>query len=69
MMQFLIALAVGAHVTAGEALFKMLEELGVDRHDVFKMAVLGAVLDHEDLDVYKRQTQSNSKRWIWAGWC
>ncbi len=49
--RFFVALAVGAHVAAGEALFKMLEELGVDRHHVFKVAVLGAVLDHEDLAV------------------
>ena len=29
----------------------MLEEGGVNGHDVFKVAVLGAVLDHEDLAV------------------
>ena len=42
---------VGAHVAAGEALFKMLEEGGVHGHDVFKVAVLGAILDHQDLAV------------------
>jgi hypothetical protein len=48
---FFVALAVGAHVAAGEALFKVLEEDRVDGHDVFKVAVLGAVLDHEDFAV------------------
>ena len=43
--------AVGADVAAGEALFKMLEEGGVDRHHVFEVAVLGAILHHEDLAV------------------
>ena len=47
----LVAFAVGAHVAAGEALFQVLEEGRVDRHDVFKVAVLGAVLDHQDLAV------------------
>ena len=42
---------MGADVAAREALFKMLEEGGVDGHDVFKVAVLGAVLDHQDLAV------------------
>ena len=49
--RFFVAFAVGADVAAGEALFEVLEELGVDGHDVFKVAVLGAVLDHEDLAV------------------
>ena len=44
-------LPVGADVAAGEALFKMLEEGGVDGHHVFEVAVLGAVLDHQDLAV------------------
>jgi len=42
---------MGADVAAGEALFEMLEEGGVDGHHVFKVAVLGAILDHEDLAV------------------
>ena len=50
-VQLLVALAVGADVAAGEALFEVLEEGGVDRHHVFKVAVLGAVLDHQDLAV------------------
>ncbi len=50
-VQLLIALAVGAHVAAGEALFKVLEEDRIDGHDVFEVAVLGAVLDHEDFAV------------------
>jgi hypothetical protein len=50
-VQLLVALAVGADVAAGEALFKMLEEGGVDGHHVFEMAVLGAVLHHEDFAV------------------
>ena len=50
-VQLLVALAVGADVAAGEALFKMLEEGRIDRHHVFKVAVLGAVLHHQDLAV------------------
>ena len=42
---------MGADVAAGEALFEVLEEGGVDGHHVFKVAVLGAVLDHQDLAV------------------
>ena len=42
---------VRAHVAAGEALFEMLEEGRVHRHHVFEVAVLGAVLDHQDLAV------------------
>jgi len=51
MVEVLVALAVGAHVAAGEGLFKVLEEGRIDRHHVFKMAVLGAVLDHQDFAV------------------
>ena len=50
-VQVLVAFAVGLDVAAGEALFEMLEEGGVDRHHVFKVAVLGAVLDHQNLAV------------------
>ena len=43
--------AMRADVAAGEALFKVLEEGRVDGHHVFKVAVLGAVLHHQDLAV------------------
>jgi hypothetical protein len=49
--RFLSPFAVGAHIATGEALFEVLEEGGVNGHDVFKVAVLGAVLDHQDLAV------------------
>ena len=42
---------VRADVAAGEALFEVLEERRVDRHHVFEMAVLRAVLHHQDLAV------------------
>ena len=42
---------VGADVAAGEDLFQVPEEGGVHGHDVFEVAVLGAVLHHEDLAV------------------
>ena len=42
---------MGADVAAGEALFEVLEEGRIDGHHVFKVAVLGAVLDHQDLAV------------------
>ena len=42
---------VGADVAAGEDFFEVLEEGGVHGHDVFKVAVGGAVLHHEDLAV------------------
>ena len=38
-------------VAAREHLLEVLEEVGVHRHDVFEMAVGGAVLDHQDLAV------------------
>ena len=50
-VEVLVAVAVGAHVAAGEALFKVLEEGRIDRHHVFKVAVLGAVLHHQDFAV------------------
>jgi len=46
-----LLIVVGTHVAAWETFFQMLEEGGVDGHDVFKVAVLGAILDHEDLAV------------------
>ena len=51
MWSLLVGLAVRADVAAGEALFKMLEEGGIDGHHVFEVAVLGAVLHHQDLAV------------------
>ena len=36
---------------AGEAVFKVLEEGGVDGHDVFEVAVDRAILHHQDLAV------------------
>jgi hypothetical protein len=46
-----LLVVVGADVAARKALFQVLEEGGVDGHHVFKVAVLGAVLDHQDLAV------------------
>jgi len=46
-----LLVVMGADVAAGEALFEVLEEGGVDRHHIFKVAVLGAVFDHQDLAV------------------
>src|SRR5580658_9067290 len=42
---------VGSDVAAGENIFEMLGEFGIDRHHVFEVAVLRAVLDHQDLAV------------------
>src|SRR5258708_27273020 len=39
------------NVAAWENVFQMLEEGRVHRHQVFKMAMLGAVLHHQDLAV------------------
>src|SRR6516165_952907 len=50
-VQILIAGPVCANVAAREALFKVLEEGRVDGHDVFEVAVLGAILDHENLAI------------------
>ena len=44
-----LLVVVGADVAAGEDFFQVLEEGGVDRHHVFKVAVLGAILHHQDL--------------------
>ena len=48
-MQLLVV--VGADVAAGENVFQVLRELGVNRHHIFKVAVLGAVFDHQNLAV------------------
>ena len=50
-VQVLVTVAVGADIASRETLFQVLEELGVDGHHVFKVAVLGTVLDHQDLAV------------------
>ena len=49
MMQMLIV--VRHDVAPGKDVFEMLRELGVDRHHVFEMAVLGAILQHQDAAV------------------
>ncbi len=42
---------VGADIAAREDLFKMLEEGGIDRHDVFEVTMDRAVLHHQDLAI------------------
>jgi len=49
MMQLLVI--VGADIAARKNLFQVLEEVGVDGHHVFKVAVLRTVLHHQDLAV------------------
>src|ERR1039458_10065506 len=49
MMQMFVA--VGLDVAAGKTLFQVLSEFRVNRHQVFEVPVLGAVLDHPDLAV------------------
>ena len=49
MMQLLVV--VGGDVAAGENVFEVLGEFGVDRHHVFEVAVDGAVFHHQDLAV------------------
>ena len=46
-----LLVGVRAHVGAGERLFEVLEERRVDRHDVLEVAVLRAILHHQDLAV------------------
>ena len=46
-----IFIVVGADVAARENSSEVLEERGVDRHHVFKVAVNGAILHHQDLAV------------------
>ncbi len=46
-----LVVVVGANVAAGENFFKVLEERRVDGHDVLKVAVLRAILHHEDFAV------------------
>jgi len=42
---------MGTDVAAGENIFEVLREFGVNRHQVFEVPVLGAVLDHPDFAV------------------
>ena len=46
-----LLVVVRADVAAGEHLFEVLEERGVDRHHVLEVAVNGAILHHQDLPV------------------
>ena len=46
-----LLVVVGADVAAGEDLFQVLEERGVDGHHVFEVAVDRAILHHQDLAV------------------
>ena len=42
---------VGADIAAREDFFEMLEKIGIHGHHVLKVAMLGAILHHEDLAV------------------
>src|ERR1700738_4908390 len=42
---------MGGDVAAGKNIFKMLRELRINRHHIFKVSVRRAVLDHQDLAV------------------
>ena len=46
-----VFVVVGGDVAAVEVLLNPRQELGVDGHDVFKVAVLGAIFDHPHLAV------------------
>src|SRR5471030_375540 len=46
-----LGIVVGADIAAGEYVFQVLEEGRIDGHDVFKMAVNRAVLDHQDFAI------------------
>ena len=50
-VEVLVAFAVGTDIAARKALFKVFEEGRVNGHEVFEVAVLGAILDHEDLAI------------------
>ena len=41
-------IVVGGNVAPGKRLFQMAEELRVDRHHIFEVAMRGAVLHHQD---------------------
>ncbi len=49
MMELLIV--VGGDVAAGENVFQVLGEIGVDRHHVFEVAVHGTIFDHQNLAI------------------
>jgi antitoxin component of RelBE/YafQ-DinJ toxin-antitoxin module len=42
---------VSANVASREDLFEVLEELGIDGHDIFEMTMHRAILDHQNLPV------------------
>src|SRR6185312_906309 len=44
-------IVVGSDVAAGKVVFEVLKERRVDGHYVVKMAMLGAVLDHQNLAI------------------
>ena len=46
-----LGIVVRADVAAGEDVFQVLEERGIDGHHVFEVAVDGAILHHQDLAV------------------
>jgi hypothetical protein len=46
-----LGVVVGANVPTGKHLLDVLEEVGIDRHEVLEMPVLRAILDHQDLAV------------------
>ncbi len=48
-VQFLVVMR--ANVAAGEYVFQMLAEGGIDRHEIFEVAVDGTLLHHDDLAV------------------
>ena len=46
-----LVIVVGAHIAARKEFFQMTEKISVHGHYVFKMAVLGAIFDHQDLAI------------------
>ena len=46
-----LVIVVGAHIAARKDFFQMTEKIRVHGHYVFKMAVLGAIFDHQDLAI------------------
>ncbi len=48
-VEFLVV--VRAHVSSREERLNVLEELGINRHEVLEVSVLRTILDHPDLSV------------------
>ncbi len=46
-----LLVVMGCYVAAGENVFQVLGEFGVDRHHVFEVAVLRTIFHHQDLAV------------------